>query len=441
MSDIKIEYTDKEISAYGGIVLLKKMMDQMHFTDFLSKTPLPVQGSNRGYDPVQLILQFISSVWCGASRFEHLEITRFDGVLKELYGWEKMAGHRAFVRYFQKFDQHTNNKVFENFYHWFFDNLRFDNFTLDLDSSVFTRYGDQQGAEVGFNPKKRGRKSHHPLLAFIADAEMVANFWLRGGAAHTANNFEAFLVQTLAHLQNKKIGLLRADSGFYDRKIFELLEKKENSISYIIACPMYQTIQRKIHSQKTWLKLDDGIEIADTTYQSDQWKDSRRLIIVRQKIAERPKAIGKQLKLYQQDDQMNRYRYSCYITNLTLPAPEVWRLYRNRATCENRIKELKYDYAADKINQRDFFATETTLNFIMIAYNLMSLFRQVVIQDQVRPTLKTIRLKALNIGSYIVQNGRDQILKMAVRGTRRNWITELWNRIDKVEKPFIDLSG
>ncbi len=93
-------------------------------------------------------------------------------------------------------------------------------------------------AAIGYNPKKPGRKSHHPLMAFIADVEMVANFWLRSGDAHTANNFEAFLKQTLSNLQNKTIGLLRADTGFYSKKIFELLENRASPISYVIGCPM-----------------------------------------------------------------------------------------------------------------------------------------------------------------------------------------------------------
>ncbi|WP_370870927.1 transposase, partial [Hydrogenophaga sp.] len=47
-----------------------------------------------------------------------------------------------------------------------------------------------------------------------------------------------------------------------------------------------------------------------------------------------------------------------------------------RANCENRIKELKYDFAADNFNMKDFWATEAALNTVMLAYNLMSLFRQ-----------------------------------------------------------------
>jgi hypothetical protein len=53
--------------------------------------------------------------------------------------------------------------------------------------------------------------------------------------------------------------------------------------------------------------------------------------------------------MFEDDENINGYRHSCYITNLTLPPAEIWRLYRNRATCENRIKELKYDYALDKL--------------------------------------------------------------------------------------------
>ncbi|MDI9319797.1 MAG: hypothetical protein QM530_04900, partial [Phycisphaerales bacterium] len=66
---------------------------------------------------------------------------------------------------------------------------------------------------------------------------------------------------------------------------------------------------------------------------------------MRQKIKDRPKATGKVLRLFEDDEIMNGYRHSCYATKLTLPPAEVWRLYCGRAICENQIKELKYDYA------------------------------------------------------------------------------------------------
>jgi hypothetical protein len=55
---------------------------------------------------------------------------------------------------------------------------------------------------------------------------MVANFWLRSGDAYTANNFQAFLEETLSFFQEKKIELLHLDSGFFSGKIFDYLEEE-----------------------------------------------------------------------------------------------------------------------------------------------------------------------------------------------------------------------
>lgn len=434
---MEIEFVDKEITAFGGLAILKKMMSTSGFIDVLESLPLPLQGSNRGYPPVQLFVQFMSSVWCGANRYSHLDVVRFDKSIQQMFRWQSMPEHKAFQRYFNKFDIPTSFAVFGSLYRWFFNNLKFDNFTLDIDSSVLTRYGEQDGAKKGYNKHKPGRKSQHPIIAFVSDIEMVANFWLRSGDAHTANNFKAFLEETLSFFDNKKIGLLRLDSGFYDKSIFGYLEQQDINIDYIVAVPMYVTIQRKIASQRTWLKLDDGIEIAEFEYKAQDWENPRRMVAVRQKISKRPQAVGKQLSLFQDECELNGYRYTCYVTTLKLSAADVWRLYRGRANCENRIKELKYDYGLDKMNQGGFDGTEATLILMTIAYNFMSLFKQVVIRQKVRNRLSTLRYKMLAIPSYIEESGNKTILKMALQMNRRAWIRQLWINADLSDAKFI----
>ncbi|MCX8079795.1 MAG: transposase [Bacteroidia bacterium] len=186
--DYKIEFTDKEIPPWSGILMMVKMLERMDFDACLNDLPLPPQGSNRGYPPHQLIKQFMTSVWCGANKFEHTEVTRQDEVIRRFWNFKRMAGYKAFQRFFNKFDQTTNQRVFLSLFNWFFTHLHFDNFTLDIDSSILTRYGQQQGAKKGYNPKKRGRPSHHLLMAFVSDCKMVANFWLRSGDCYTSNN-------------------------------------------------------------------------------------------------------------------------------------------------------------------------------------------------------------------------------------------------------------
>ena len=424
--DMTIEFVDKEITAWGGLVFLKKMLDRMGFEDQLNKCPLPKQGSNRGYAPNQLVQQFMASVWCGANRYSHLEVMRFDPTVQKLFGWGAMAGHKAFVRYFGKFTEQDNYNVFNKLHSWFFGSMKLDNYTLDIDSSVMTRYGAQAGAAKGYNTKKPGRKSHHPLLAFVSDLDMVANFWLRSGDAYTANNFKAFLETTLDNLNNKKVGLLRMDSGFYSRANFEYLESNAQVGAYIIAAPMYVTLQREIQKQKNWVTLAEGEEIAETLYQSPNWDRGRRLVMVRQKVSARPNATGKSLSLFDGMEEVNGYRYACYITDLSLPAAQVWRLYRGRANAENRIKELKYDYGLDKINQESFEGTEATLNFLMVAFNIMNLFKNQVIDEKIKNRLSTLRYKMLAIPSYLETVNDVIVLKMALQMQRRAWIEKLW---------------
>lgn len=433
--DLKLAFTDKEITPWSGMVFMKKLLDRTGILSKLIASDLPQQGSNRGYGPIQLITSFMVSIWCGANRFEHLEVSRFDDVLRRIFGFKKMAGHKAYQRYFQKFTIAINQQVFTKLSQWFFNQVKLDNYTLDVDSTVLTRYGTQQGAAKGYNPQKPGRNSHHPLLAFVDECKMIANFWLRSGDTYTTNNFLSFLQDTMDRLKGKKVSLLRADSGFYGKEIFDFVELRD--IKYIIVARHYSTIQRKVAGLKNWWTLEDGLQITEATYQSDTWEKPRRLVVVRQQIKKRPKATGKQLKLFKEDGIYQNYRYSCYITNVDLSPHMVWKMYRGRADCENRIKEIKEDFGFDNFNMQDFAATEAALNFVVVAYNIMSLFKQAVLQSDKLHQLKTLRYKIFAIGGYITRSGNQKLLNLSLSMKRRKWIEGIWNGSRNFSWPFV----
>lgn len=436
MIDFPVSFTSKEITPWGGMAFLKQMMDKMQFSKIVSGCKyLPVSGSNRGYAPEVILESFIASIWCGANRFMHTELTRLDPALARIFGWKNMPAQDVFKRYFSKFDQVTNLEVSQYFYKWIFDNFQFDNFTLDIDSSILTRYGnDVQGAKKGYNPNKRGRKSHHPLIAFVSDVNLVANMWLRSGDTSSANNFLSFLEDTLQKLQNKTVGLIRLDSGFFQSDIMDYIEQRKTD--YIIAAKFTHPIQRLIADNKSWIRLDDGIEICEQSYQSDSWKKQRRLIIVRQKIKERSNATGKMLSLFAEDEAFRNYRYSAYVTSMKLSPADVWRLYRGRANAENHIKELKYDFGFDSFNLKGFYPTEAALTFAMIAYNLMSLFKQFVLQEKTQKRLSTLRYRTFAIGAYFEKVNDQIVLKIALVKKRRKWFTALWNQSQNFNYPF-----
>lgn len=428
-----ISYTDKEITPWGGMAFLKQMLTKMRFRELIDDCPyLPQPNSNRGHKVSTIIEAFITSVWCGANRFLHTEVTRHDTALGKVFDWAVTPGQDAYKRFFNKFDQVKNQNTSDYFYSWIFDNFKFDNFTLDIDSSIITRYGSTDGSKKGYNPSKKGRPSHHPLIAFVNDIRLVANMWLRSGDTSSANNFLSFLEDTLSKLKNKKVSLIRLDSVFFQKNIMDYLELTVKK--YIVAAKFTHPIQRVINADNNWMIVDDGIEICEQLYQAANWETSRRMVVVRQKIKERPNAPGKTLSLFPEDEIHKSYRYSAYITNIDLAAVEVWRLYRGRGDAENRIKELKEDFGFDSFNLNDFYATEIALTFVMIAYNLMSLFRTFVLQEKTQKTLSTLRFRTLAIGAYFEKHKDRLVLKIALNKKRRKWFTSLWNY--DMEFPF-----
>ena len=368
-----LKFTSREVTAWGGLALLKRMMDGMGFKSALQSWELPQPGSNRGYRPEQLIEQMIVSIWCGAARFAHADITR-------------------------------------------------------LDTTVLTRWGNQiKGGAKGFNPKNKGRASHHPLMAFVADWRLVANFWLRPGNTASSNNTESFIESTLENLGETKVGLFRADSGFYDKAIVALLKAKK--ISHIISARLTQALQQAIFDHCKWQQVEPGLDVSELNYQPHGWQSQQRLVVVRQHIQRKGGAVaGKTLSLFADDPDLQGWRYGAMLTDLRIPALEVWRLYRGRADCENRIKELKADFGLSSFVLRDFWATEAALGVTMLAYNLMSVFRHAVMRQKVHHTLSTLHHQVLAVGAIWDDNAKNtkQTFRLAVARKRRPWFEGLW---------------
>jgi len=431
-----VKFTSREVSAWGGLALLKKMMDGMGVFQAIQSWQLPMPGSNRGYAPAQLLEQMIVSIWCGANRFVHSDITRLDKTLARLFGWTRVAEHKSIMRLFQRFDQSKATELQRNCFNWLFVKLNLNRITLDVDSTVITRWGQQiQGASKGYNPKNHGRNSHHPLIAFVADWRLVANFWLRPGSAYTTNNVLSFIQATLDNLGPTKVGLFRADSGFYDKAIVSALEEKR--ISYIISAKMTQGLQQAIVDHCKWQIVEPGIEVSELDYHPTHWDRPKRIVVVRQHISRRANVPGKSLSLFKDDEDLMGWRYAAMITDLGLAAIEIWRLYRGRADCENRIKELKYDFGLDSFVMRNFWATEAALSVVMLAYNLMSVFRQAVIRQKSHQTLSTLHHKVLATGAYWGSEkeiSERPTLNLAVARKRRPWFEGLWaNASEPVE--------
>jgi hypothetical protein len=97
-----------------------------------------------------------------------------------------------------------------------------------------------------------------------------------------------------------------------------------------------------------------------------------QLVVLRQKVAQRPQAGGKTLL------EVPGYRFQALLTNLPscVPALVVWRCYNARADLENRINELGDQFGSKRLCVRNFCGTESMHHLAIGAYNLCVLLQR-----------------------------------------------------------------
>lgn len=123
-----------------------------------------------------------------------------------------------------------NDKIFPKMMRSFFNTIQLARMTIDVDSTVITRYGEQENAKVGYNPQKRGKRSHHPILAFCDELAMVVNAWMRTADSVSTTDATHFLDEILSIIPTERIGLMRFDAGFFNQHIMEKLESQTNPV-------------------------------------------------------------------------------------------------------------------------------------------------------------------------------------------------------------------
>jgi hypothetical protein len=329
MVNLAIEYSDKPVTPLGGMALIKRFVDQLGIREHLATLELPARGSNAAYDPVQVIESFWLSIWTGASRYIHGDWLRQDVTWAAIFGYATLPSQSTYSRFFGRFSQARNTAVFPALQRWFFSQINVGAVTVDFDSTVITREGSQEGSARGYNPQRKGRNSHHPLIAFISQTRMVANAWLRPGNTAACSHCVEFMRETFDEaLAGVKVGLVRADSGFYTNDILSALE--ERSVPYIIAARAYSNLRNEVYGMQDWVEVCPGIAVKEWRHQpAEPQAKARRHIVVRKEISRRPEAAGKLLF-----EDMPDYRFSLYVTSLDLPLDQIWNIYNSRADCE-----------------------------------------------------------------------------------------------------------
>src|ERR1035437_3739846 len=155
--------TDEALTPYGGLAAWSGFLKHLGIIERLAGH-CPVVRTSPNAAPVREVLHsFLLGALVEGKRFCHVRWVMDDPAVATLMGLERVRGEDALPRLAKGLDreslrQWTNRPQTE------LSAALPERFIADWDSTVNTRYGHQEDAAVGYNPHKRGRKSHHPLI-------------------------------------------------------------------------------------------------------------------------------------------------------------------------------------------------------------------------------------------------------------------------------------
>jgi Transposase DDE domain group 1 len=415
------------LTHFGGVYLLHRFLTRIGFKAAVAKDVTLAQRNNR-YTVGELLLAILYPIILGLERIETTQLLQHNGVFRYLSGLPAYPDPTTLRRFLLRMTPQALirlRKLHDRFLARMISKPHLPSrLILDLDSTVLVVYGKQQGAEVGYNPTKHGRRSYHPLLCFEGRTK---DFWhgeLRPGNVHSASGTLDLLKACFAKIPSEiRSVIIRADKGFYDHRIVECLE--ECKACFVIVARLTRPIKRKLAHLK-YVSVSAGVQAAEFHYQPSRWFHSYRFVVIRRPQPEEP---DPQLTLF----KLGQYHYQVLVTNLDLRPLNLWRFYNGRAGIERIIRELKGDYPLGKIPTRHFFANEVYLHLLLLAYSLVNWFKRLCLPSEFQSaTLDTLRNRILLMPAQLLRSGNRPRLAMPTSGRRENAWKHALHRIEKL---------
>lgn len=425
--NIKIACNNRGLTHYGGIYFFQEFLRVLQFRRFLARH-LPDFRNRHDYRLSQIALALMYPIILGLDRLENASLLRSDTTFQYLTGLPNYPDPQSLRRFllhapaqFRQQLHRFNNLLLQDFIHRPEHRSRL---ILDLDSTVVTVFGRQEGAEVGYNPRYRGKRSYDPLLCLESNSSFLWDTELRAGNAGTwAGSTELLASCFLSLPEDIRELRFRADAGFGFNPVLERLEQVQ--AQYTVVARMSPALKRRLCGLR-YHRLSARWEIAECEHKVAEQAPARRCVVARRLIEE----TEPQPTLF----TLERYAYRAWITNLALTPAGIWHFYDGRAGMEPRIGELREHFALRKIPTRAFDANALYLEIIRLAYNLVTAFQRTCLpEDWQDLTLKTLRYRLFWLPGELTRPQNRPILRLVNSPVVRGWTERILHQIQKLK--------
>jgi hypothetical protein len=412
-----ITRTDAALTGYGGLVAWSGFLKHLGIIERFAEH-CPVVRTSPNAAPVrEVVHSFALCALVEGKRFCHVRWLTDDPAISTIMGMERVRGEDALPRLAKEMRVEEMRDWMQKPQAELYAALP-ERFIADWDSTVNTRYGHQEDAAVGYNPHKRGRKSHHPLICVAARTRLCLHLEWRPGNTVSATDWQPAMEKLWSHPTiRERLWLNRGDVGFGQEDIMAWHEQEgEKRPKYLLKLKLTSNVRKAI-AKVPW-PLWEGAptlgcqQIAQTTVKLHGWSRQRRIVIVR---TLKPANPTPQDEFWDNPED----EVAVYVTNLETSeaTPEqIALLYARRADTENVFDELKNQWGFRGYCSQRAVVTELAARLVLLTYNLWSLFTRLM---GLNPGHHTEAVKSrrdfMFLAAQVVESGRQRIVKLAVK--------------------------
>jgi hypothetical protein len=378
------------------------------------------------------------SVLAGHWRYAHITSLRCDPVNPSLLGMGKVASEDSVRRNLEKIDEAKGLAWLQNHLDYTTTPLLGEPWVLDMDSTIKTLYGHQEGAEVGYNPHKTGRPSHCYHTYMLSSLRLVLRVDALPGDQHNVVHATDGLWALLDHLgPAQRPTLLRGDKSWGIERVMARAERE--ALPYLFRLRMTANVKRSLERamrQSDWADAGQGWQGKETSLRLVGWSRQRRIILLRRKrdrdaaVSDLTNAAQLRLSFTEIGADLDVWKYAALVTSLDDEILTLGQLYRDRADSENTFDELKNQWGWGGFTTQDLKRCRLLAGMVALIYNWWSLFVRLADPEHHREAITTRPLLLTAIARKTQHAGQVTLTISSTHGLR-----------DKARRAYVRIAG
>ena len=333
------ETCSEQLSPFGGLLALIKFFDLVGFREiFHFAYQVPSRQPKLGH--YSMMVGILMLLFIGFNRIWHFVYVRLDAMLCGFFKLSRLPAASTYWRYVDSLGLNQAKSVLKiadmlRERVWQLCGLQHGRVRVNIDTTVKTVYGNQQGARKGHNTQHRGKLGLRPLLGFIEETREYLVGKLRKGVTVSGQEAAAFIADIQNHLPGcVREVLLRADGEFLSWESVQAAMAA--GFDFIIANRGCTPVFDPGSWYRPWKRK--AVEFNSCFYQPGGWDHACRFVAMRIAKEQKPPSKQPQQCVLFEDD---KYTYRIFCTNLAGSAHPIIIEYDKRADVENLVGEAK----------------------------------------------------------------------------------------------------